>query len=120
MNRLLLIILSFSLANYVYSQTKNFIDQPYLEVTGEADTLITPNQIFIKIVIAERDNKDKISMEDQESKMLKAFKSLNINTETDLSTSDILSNYRFYLLKQKDILKTKEYVLKVADAATAS
>lgn len=25
------------------SQTKNFLDQPYLEVTGKADTLVTPD-----------------------------------------------------------------------------
>ncbi len=120
MNKLLLTILLLASIRSTYSQTKNFIDQPYLEVVGEADTLITPNQIFIKITIAERDNKDKISIEDQEKKMLNAFKSLNINCEADLTTSDILSNYRFYLLKQKDVLKTKEYMLKVADATTAS
>ena len=101
-------------------QTKNFIDQPYIEVGGYADTLITPNQIFIKIIIAERDTRDKVSVEELESKMITALKALGINTETDLTTSDMLSNYRFHLLKQKNILKSKEYILKVADAATAS
>ena len=52
--------------------------------------------------------------------MITALKALGINTETDLTTSDMLSNYRFHLLKQKDILKSKEYILKVTDAATAS
>lgn len=101
-------------------QTKTFIDQPYIEVTGQADTLVTPNEIFIKIIISEKDTKDKTSIEELESKMVDAFKDMSINTERDLTTSDILSNYRFYMLKQKDILKTKEYVLKVTDAATAS
>jgi uncharacterized protein YggE len=32
----------------------------------------------------------------------------------------MLSNYKFYLFKQKDILKTKEYILKVTTAETAS
>jgi uncharacterized protein YggE len=102
------------------AQTKNFIDQPYIEVSGSADTLVTPNQIFIKIVISERDSKNKISVEESENKMIAAFKELGINTESDLTTSDMLSSYRFYILKQKDIFKTKEYILKVSTAATAS
>lgn len=101
-------------------QTKTFIDQPYIEVSGQADTLVTPNEIYIKIIISEKDSKDKTSLEDLESKMINAFKDMSINTEKDLSTSDMLSNYRFYLLKQKDILKSKEFILKVNDAATAS
>ena len=102
------------------TQVKNFIDQPYIEVTGHADTLVTPNQIFIKFIISEKDTKDKTSVEELERKMISAFKSLNINTEIDLTTSDMLSNYKFYLLKQKDVLKSKEYILKVPDAAMAS
>jgi len=101
-------------------QTKSFIDQPYIEVNGYADTLITPNQIFIKINIAEKDSKDKVPLEELESKMIKAFKSMGIDTERDLTTSDMLSNYKFYFLKQKDVLKSKEYILKVAEAQTAS
>ncbi len=101
-------------------QTKNFIDQPYIEVTGSFDTMVTPNLIYIKIVISEKDTKDKISLEEQENKMVSAFKNLGINTETDLTTSDMMSNYKFYFLKQKDIFKTKEYVLKVTTAQTAT
>lgn len=112
-----LILLTFSKG---LGQTKTFIDQPYIEVTGRADTLVTPNEIFIKIIISEKDSRDKTSLEELESKMVAAFKEMGIDTEKELSTSDMLSNYRFYLLKQRDILKMKEYILKVTDAATAS
>jgi len=104
----------------VFGQTKNFIDQPYIEVAGSADTLVTPNEIYIKIIISEKDSKDKISVEEQENKMVTTLKILNIKTEKDLTTSDMLSNYKSYFLKQKDILKTKEYILKVTDASTVS
>jgi uncharacterized protein YggE len=104
----------------VFGQTKNFIDQPYIEVAGSADTLVTPNQIYIKIIISEKDSKDKISVEEQENNMITSLKTLNINTEKDLTTSDMLSNYKSYFLKQKEILKTKDYILKVSDASTAS
>lgn len=110
----------FIINSICYSQSKNFIDQPYIEVSGTADTLVTPNQIFIKIVISEKDTRNKVSIEDLESKMITAIKSTGINTEMNLVLSDFVSNYRFYLLKQKDIMKTKQYVLKVGDAITAS
>jgi uncharacterized protein YggE len=121
MNKLFLIAgLLLLIITTGFSQTKNFIDQPYIEVNGFADTLITPNQIFIKIVISEKDSKDKVSIEELESKMILAFKSIGIKTEVDLTTSDMLSDFKFYLLKQKGVLKSKEYILKVTDAQTAS
>jgi uncharacterized protein YggE len=121
MNRIILIsTLILTIGFSASGQTKNFIDQPYIEVNGYADTLVTPNIIYIKIVISEKDSRDKISLEEQENRMITVFKNLGINTETDLTTSDMLSNYKFYLLKQKDILKTKEYILKVTTAESAS
>lgn len=120
MTRFILTLVASLSLSVAQSQTKTFIDQPYIEVTGEADTLVTPNEIYIKMIISEKDSKDKISIEELESKMINAFKELSINIEKDLEMSDILSNYTFYLLKQKDIMKSKEYILKVTDAATAS
>lgn len=102
------------------AQTKSFLDQPYLEVAGSADTLVSPNEIYIKVLITERDTKDKSSVEEQEAKMVNALKNLGIPIEKDLTTSDMVSNFRTYLLKSKDILKSKQYILKVSDAGTAS
>jgi uncharacterized protein len=121
MNKLLLSTgLFLTFISTAFSQTKTFIDQPYVEVSGNADTLIIPNQIFIRIIISEKDTRDKISVEELENKMINMLKSLRIQTELDLTTSDMLSNYKFYILKQKDVLKSKEYILKVTDAQTAS
>ena len=116
----LISMLNLALFTISLAQTKNFIDQPYIEVFGYADTLVTPNLIYIKIVIDEKDSRDKISLEEQEDKMISTFKNLGLNTEVDLTTSDMLSNYKFYFLKKKDIIKTKEYILKVTTAETAS
>lgn len=102
------------------AQTKNFIDQPYIAVSGSADTFVTPNEIFIKITLSEKDTRDKISVEEQETKLIKGLVDLGINTEKDLSVFDFGSNYRFYLLRKKDVIKTKQYTLKVADAVTVS
>lgn len=102
------------------SQTKNFLDQPYLEVAGNADTLLTPNEIYIKIIITEKDTRDRISVEDQELKMYNALKALGIDVEKNLTTSDMSSNFKFYLLRSKDVMKSKQYILRVSDAVTAS
>ncbi len=99
---------------------KSFLDVPYIEVNGYADTLVTPNEVFIKIIISEADTKDRISLEELERKMVAGLKQLGINTEKELTTSNIQSNYRYYVLKQKDVLKSKEYTLKVGDAVTAT
>jgi hypothetical protein len=96
--------------------TKNFIDQPYIEVNGSADTSITPDEIYIKIVISESDTKNKVSLEDQEAKMVDALKALGIETEKNLTTSDASSNFKYYFLRGTNVLKTKEYILKVSDA----
>jgi len=110
----------FSLAILAIATTcsaqKNFIDQPYITVTGSADTFITPNEIFIKITLSEKDSRNKISVEEQEEKLVKGLEGLGINTQTNLSVFDFGSNYRFYLFKKKDVIKTKQYTLKVSDA----
>lgn len=102
------------------AQNQSFVDKPYIEVTTNFDSLVTPNQLFIKIVISEQDSKGKISVEESEKKMVAALQSLGIKTETKLKNSDILSNFKSNLLRQKDVLKTKEYELEVSDATIAN
>ena len=117
-----LTFLAFMLISVLFakSQTKNFIDQPYIEVSGNADTLVTPNEIYIRILLSEKDTKDRVSIEELEQKMVATLKGLGLDTEKDLSTSDMKSNFKNYLLKSKDVIKTKVYILKVTDARNAS
>lgn len=115
----ILALLLFSILS-ANSQTKNFIDQPYIEVSGSADTLVTPNEIYIRILLSEKDTRDRVSIEELEQKMVAVLSGLGLNTEKDLTTSDMTSSFKFYLLKSKDVIKTKLYTLKVTDAVTAS
>ena len=84
-------IISIFLATFFtgQTQTKNFIDQPYIDVTGRADTSVIPNEIFIKIIITEKDTRDRISIEELENRMVDSLKTLGISTERDLVTSDL-------------------------------
>lgn len=109
------------LAGFIsHSQSKNFIDQPYLEVSGSADTLVEPDEIYIHITISEKDSRDKIPVEEQEARMLAAFKELGIDIEKNLSVNFMGSVFKFYILKGKEIIKTRQYILKVSDAPTAA
>jgi len=103
-----------------FSQTKNFIDLPYIETSAKVDTLVTPDRIFLTILITEKDSKNRTSVEELESKMNLKLKSLGIITEKQLTLNDLTSNYKKYFLKQQEILKTKSYSLVVYDAKTAS
>lgn len=102
------------------TQTKKLLDQPYLEVAGSADTLVTPNEIYIKIIISEKDTRDRTSVEELELKMYNALKSLGIDVDKNLTTSEMASNFKFYFLRSKDVMKSKQYILRVGDAVTAS
>ena len=103
-----------------FSQEKNFIDKPYLEVQGKADTLVTPNRIYIDVLISEKDTKGKKSVEDLEGEMLTKLKSLGIDTEKNVTMQDMMSNFKKFFLKQTDIQKAKSYSILVYDAKTTA
>lgn len=113
----LLLLLFMIIATKSFSQTENIQNLPSVEVNGTADTLVVPDEIFINITISENDSKQ--SVETQETKMVTAFQQLGINVEKDLSTSDIISDFKNRFLRSKDVVKTKSYQLKVHDAETA-
>jgi len=57
----------FVATTYVgFSQAKNFIDQPYLETTAKVDSLVKPDRIYLSILIQEKEDRNKTSVESQE------------------------------------------------------
>ena len=109
-------IISLCIVSFIFSQTKNFIDQPYLETSAKADTLVTPDRIYLDILISEKDTKDKKSIEELEILMEERLKSIGIDIKKQLTLNDLASNFKKYFLKNTDILKTKSYSLIVYDA----
>ena len=112
-------IISLCIVSFVFSQTKNFIDQPYLETSAEADTLVIPDRIYLKITISENDTKNKKSVEELENSMVQKLKNLGIDTNKQLLMNNLASNYKKYVLKTSDVMKTKSYDLLVFDGLTA-
>ncbi len=103
-----------------FAQQKNYLDKSYLEVSGQADTLVLPDKIWIAVLLTEKDTRGKKSVEDLEKEMIKKLDEIGIDVEKNLTIQDMSSNFKSYFLKQTDILKAKSYSILTKDATTAS
>lgn len=103
-----------------FTQTKNFIDQPYLETTAKVDSLVQPDRIYVYILIQEKDDRNKTSLESQEQLLTEVLENLNIDLKKQLKIEDLASNFKKYFLRKKSVLKSKAFELVVYDGLTAS
>lgn len=86
-----------------------------IEVTGSAETLITPNEFTFKITLLERtENKQKLTIEMQEANLKRELTNLGVDVAKDLTIFDLNSFY-VYRKKVKDTLGSKDYRLKLRD-----
>lgn len=120
MRRIIFLLLLLPCFTFAQTGQKNFIDQNFIEVTGKSEMKITPNLIYLKIFLNEKDNKSKLSLADRENSMISTLKEIGIDISKDLSIKDMSSNFKYYLLTKNDILLSKEYQLLVRDGKTAS
>jgi len=120
MRKIIYLLLLLPCLIFAQAGQKNFIDQNFIEVTGKSEMEITPNLIYLKIFINEKDNKSKQSLSEREKKMIETLKNIGIDISKDLSIKDISSNFKYYLLRKNDILLSKEYQLLVEDGKIAS
>ena len=117
MKKSFLIFVMFFVWN-LFSAQRDFLDQPYIEVSASVDTLVVPDRIYVSITLNEADSKNKKSVEEQEKQLETILKKLKINTDKDLSVLGFSSDFKKYFLKGQNILKTKKYSLLVRDAYT--
>lgn len=118
--KLLSTLLLLTITGMAYSQTRPLTAEelPYIEVIGTAEEEVTPDEIYINITIREKyQNKVKITIEEQEVKLLSALKSLGIDMN-NLFLSDANADYVKIRWQKKDVLTSKDYTLKVSNATT--
>lgn len=118
-NILLITATIISLSAFSQTISKNFIDQNYIEVTGVSEMEVTPNEIYLKIVLNEKDFNGKKDLIDTEKLMIDKLKEINIDINKQLVVKDIASNFGYYWLNKSKITTIKEYQLLVNDAKTA-
>lgn len=94
--------------------------QDHIEVSVRVNKDVTPDELFIDITINEKDNKGKISVEQQQEQMIKALQKLGIDTKENLTVKDMGSSFKTYALKKDDIFESRDYTLKVPTASLAA
>jgi hypothetical protein len=115
-NTLTAFLLTVAISTFSQTAEKNFIDQNYIEVTGVAEMEITPDLIYVDIVLSENDNKNKMSLPETESKMIEKLKEIGIDVTKDMSVRDFTSSFKDYWISKTDVILTKEYQLLLRDA----
>lgn len=111
----LFVFLLFSSVLLSQNGQKNFIDQAYIEVTGQVETEITPDEIYLKIILNENDKKGRISIEKQENQMLAKLKALQLDLDKNLSVLDFNGFYKKKFLAENEMSKKKTYQLIVSN-----
>ena len=104
------IIIILALLPLVAFGQKNFLDQPYIEVTGTMEMEIVPDEIYINITINEKDKRDK-TVEQQEKLMIQKLKIAGVNVDENLSVKDFSGDYSKYFLRKNEVVKYKKYEL---------
>lgn len=105
---LFIVVLAFG-SLMAQNNSKNFIDQPFIEVRGKAEMEIVPDMIYLKVIIDEKDNKAKVALEEQEMKMLKALDNIGVDIKKDVAVIDYASNFKSHWIKRSNIHTSKEY-----------
>ncbi|MEL7003931.1 MAG: SIMPL domain-containing protein [Bacteroidota bacterium] len=117
-NIILILLTTLSINGFAQFGGKNFIDQSYIEVTGKAEIKVKPDQIFLRVIISEKDIKNK-TLEEMEKLMMQQLEDIGIDISNDLVIKDMASNFKDYWLKSSRTKSVKEYEVLVSDAKTA-
>lgn len=91
------------------------LERRMIEVSASAERWITPDEFTFKITLQERiENKQKLTIEQQEAALRRELSTLGVDVTKDLSIFDISSAY-VRQKKVKDVLGSKDYRLKLRD-----
>jgi uncharacterized protein YggE len=120
MSKVILIALAVLSSLHGKAQAKPILvfdnEIPHIEVTGKAERIIVPDEIYLSITIKERESgRDQITIEQQESDVKAALTRLNIPLES-LTISDATADYVRVKWNRKDVVSQSEYELKLVEA----
>lgn len=92
----------------------NIHNIPYIEVTGEGKMEVSPDEIYLSILIDEGD-KGRVIMERLERDMIKELKQLGIDTDEQLKVLNFGSDFKSRILGQK-INTSKQFELLIKES----
>lgn len=118
MNKLIIISILLSITVVGFGQQKNFIDENYIEVTGSAEMEVVPDEIYLQVLLREKDDKQKETLEEMEQKMFVQLTKAGVDIEKDVSISNMMSSLQYRWLRKDNINAQKNYQILAHDAAT--
>ena len=89
--------------------------QSYVEIVGTAEKEIEPDIFYLSFSINETNKATQNDLNVMEQRLLATLKSLNIDTKTDLSVTDMSGDNWYWWRKKRTVYQNKGYLLKLAD-----
>ncbi len=114
MKKLILALVATVMCAGAYAQGQ-VQERDYIEINARASREVTPDEIFLQIVLDQNDTKGKYTIDQLETKLYQALKKAGVDADKELRVSDMSSELKSYLLKKNEGRITKEFVLKVTN-----
>lgn len=111
MKRGMILVAALMLTTSLYAQQTNVMDQPYIEVSGQAEVEVVPDKIYVQITI-DGDSKGQETVLQQEKEMVQRFDALGIDVEKKLVVQELFNS----ALKSNKVTTFKMYRLEVNSA----
>lgn len=111
MKRGMVLVAALMLTTSLYAQQTNVMDQPYIEVSGQAEVEVVPDKIYVQITI-DGNSKGQETVLQQEKEMVQRFDALGIDVEKKLVVQELFNS----ALKSNKVTTFKMYRLEVNSA----
>ncbi len=111
MKRGMVLVAALMQTTSLYAQQTNVMDQPYIEVSGQAEVEVVPDKIYVQITI-DGDSKGQETVLQQEKEMVQRFDALGIDVEKKLVVQELFNS----ALKSNKVTTFKMYRLEVNSA----
>jgi len=113
-SQLFLALILLSMSSLAQTEPNPLHSTPYIEVTGEGEMEVVPDEIDLRFTLKERyDGKTKINIEDLEKKMKQHLKVNRFDLDK-LSLADADADFVTIKRKNKDMLASKDYIFEVS------
>ncbi len=113
---LLLVGLFLGILTCAIAQNRDEEKRDYIEVYGTAVMEVVPDEIYVKIVLRDKEQRSKTELDQQEKKLFAVLQKAGIDVKKDLSVRSMSGNR--YKLKSGPLKMKKEYILLVHDVKT--
>ena len=93
--------------------------QPYIDMSTTVEREVTPDELYLRITINEKEYKGKKSLEEMQDAMIDALKACRIDVSNSLTLNYMDSEISYKAFSKKVMPKTEAtYILKLNDATT--